>query len=169
MTKLTQSNYTANKVFRAEVLSTEDPAKGFCPTKGGWLANLYNVGPELIQYRCVSIDEKVGSIFNGGVHHRGKVLVDARVPALQEGDIVDVAVRPYDEINYSELKGTTVFRLVCRAADETCKSSQVQMLGKLTGVIVPGKGPDLNQFVFIKVYDTDGKGAVPLSEFSLAR
>jgi len=169
MVKVMQNDSDSNKVIRAVVLSSEDPNAGTGPTKGGWVANMGHVGPECIHYRWVYINETVGSVFNGGVRHRGKILVDSRVPALREGDIIDVAVYPIDDVNYNELKGTTAFRLVCRASDSACKDDEKRRLGSLTGVIVPDVKPDFSQFVFVKVYDEHGRAAVPFSDFAPPR
>ena len=157
MTIGVSDDYRGAKVLRMEAKSSEDPEHYTGPTNGGWIMNGSNWSQETTQYRFVYVNEVFGGILTGGVRHRGKAIIDSRVPTISEGDIIDVYSYDVGAPDLANFKVSTVIYLVCRARDTACKDREKKKYGELTGFVVEGPLPNPASFVFKKVYGLDGK------------
>lgn len=143
-----------DSVVRMAVDWTEKPDHAFAPASYSVDGKYFHWSDNSIQYRW---------IFTKAVMRRdkwGSVMRTSRVsdgvPLLKTGDLVDVYLPPFDEMNYDKLDASIILRLVCRNEDRACKDASEKQLNGKNEVVSRGR-PDMQSLTFTKKFDRQGE------------
>lgn len=122
-----------------------------------------NWGPRANRYRWIGARALTGhrhwtGYSTGYSYSTSTVLVADQLPAIHEGDIVDVLFMQKGEQDLSNLKASRVIGLVCRKEDMACiEKLKATQGGRTWGPWVDPLLYDQSKFTYSPVYDETGR------------